>query len=66
MLRGRGDGGSRKPRLFVDSSDSKADEESKNPIAAALAARKRKQGIKVAISSYLHTKGIPEKSSQLS
>ena len=40
----KGDSATRKPRLFVDSSSSKADEESDDPIAAVLAARKRTQG----------------------
>ena len=51
MLKGRCDTSTRKPRLFVESTDAKADGEGDDPIAAALAARKRKQGTKAASSS---------------
>ena len=47
MLKGRGEGSSRKPRLFIDSGDAKDEEESDDPVAAALAARKRKQGAEI-------------------
>lgn len=59
MLKGRAEGSSRKPRLFIDSGDGKAEEESDDPVAAALAARKRKQGAEIvsnaeSLASRLH------------
>ena len=44
MFKNKVEGSGRKPRLFVDSGDTKSDQGSDDPIAAALAARKRKQG----------------------
>ena len=53
MLKGRSDGASRKPRLFVDHTESKADVDSHNPIAAAMAARERKQGTELQATDVL-------------
>ncbi len=47
MLKGRGEGIGRKPRLFIDSGDTRAEEESDDPVAATLAARNRKQGAEI-------------------